>query len=139
MSVSAKPRYILKEGKPVMATDIIPASKSALPAHLQGTPKNVNWGDIDPKQRMLPRIKLLQATSPECADYPGQAKAGEFWHTTLTESLGTEILGVPIMRRQTYNLWAPRVPRRRSPASSPARAISLTGIRPTACSRFASR
>ena len=105
-----KPRYILKEGKPVMANDVVPASKSALPAHLQGKAKNVNWGEIDPKQRMLPRIKLLQATSPECADYPGQAKAGEFWHTTLTESLGTEILGVPIMRRQTYNLWAPRVP-----------------------------
>ena len=104
-----KPRYILKEGKPVMATDIIPASKSALPAHLQGKPKNVNWGDIDPRQRMLPRIKLLQATSPECADYPGQAVAGQFWHTTLTESMGGELLGIPIMRRQTYNLWAPRV------------------------------
>jgi hypothetical protein len=103
-------RYILKEGKPVMANEIIQASKLALPPHLQGKAKNVNWGDIDPKQRLLPRIKLLQATSPECADYPGQAKAGEFWHTTLTESLGAEIVGVPIMRRQTYNLWAPRVP-----------------------------
>ena len=33
-----KPRYILKEGKPVMANDIVPASKFALPAHLQGKP-----------------------------------------------------------------------------------------------------
>lgn len=105
-----KPRYILKEGKPVMANDVIPGGKFALPAHLQGKPKNVNWGDIDPKQRLLPRIKLLQATSPECADYPGVAIAGQFWHTTLTESLGAEVVGVPIMRRQSYSLWAPKGP-----------------------------
>lgn len=92
-----------------MANDIAP-SRSTLPAHLVGKPKDADWGSIDPRQRMLPRIKLLQATSPECVDYPGHAKAGEFWHTTLTESLGSEILGVPIMRRQSYNLWAPRSP-----------------------------
>ena len=46
---------------------------------------------------MLPRVKLLQATSPECATYPGQAIAGEFWGTTLTMSLGNEnLLGVPL-------------------------------------------
>jgi hypothetical protein len=94
----------------IMVNEVAPASKSALPAHLQGKPKVASWGDIDPRQRMLPRIKLLQASSPECVDYPGQAIAGQFWHTTLTESLGPEFVGVPIMRRQTYNLWAPRGP-----------------------------
>jgi hypothetical protein len=94
-----------------MANDITPTTaKFGLPAHLQGRPKDVNWGDIDPKQRMLPRIKLMQATSPECAEYPGEAIPGHFWHTTLTIDLGQELLGVPIMRRQTYNLWAPRSP-----------------------------
>ena len=34
----------------------------------------------------------LQATSPECAEYPREAIAGEFWHTTLTQSLGSELL-----------------------------------------------
>jgi hypothetical protein len=113
MSLATKPRYTLREGKPVMVQDvtpIAPANKFDLPAHLQGKPKVASWGDIDPKQRMLPRIKLLQASNPECVDYPGEAKAGEFWHTTLTTSLGAEIIGVPIMRRQTYNLWAPRGP-----------------------------
>lgn len=105
-----KPHYRNPQEAKAVAQDIAPASKFALPAHLQGKGKMHNWGDIDPKQRMLPRIKLLQATSPECVEYPGEAKAGEFWHTTLTTSLGAEILGVPIMRRQTYNLWAPRGP-----------------------------
>ena len=109
MTASSKPRYILKEGKPVMANDVVPHKSGGLPAHLVGKAK-VAWGDIDPRQRMLPRIKLLQSTSPEVADYPREAIAGEFWHTTLTQSLGAEVLGVPIMRRQTYNLWAPRVP-----------------------------
>jgi hypothetical protein len=107
-----RPHYSYKEAKAIMANEVTtaPESKFALPAHLQGRTKTANWGDIDPRQRLLPRIKLLQATSPECNDYPREAKAGEFWHTTLTTSLGAEIIGVPIMRRQTYNLWAPRVP-----------------------------
>jgi hypothetical protein len=105
-----KPRYTIKEGKVVMAQDITSGSRFSLPAHLQGKPKMSDWGAIDPKQRMLPRIKLLQASNPEIVDYPGEAKAGEFWHTTLTTSLGNDLLGVPIMRRQTYNLWAPRGP-----------------------------
>ena len=105
---AVKPRYTVKEGKLVMAQDVAPAGKFALPAHLQGKPKVAGWGDIDPRQRMLPRIKLLQATSPECATYPGQAIPGQFWHTTLTESLGTELLGVPLYRRQSYTLWTPK-------------------------------
>jgi hypothetical protein len=105
---SAKPHYTFKEGKMVMAQDIAPASKFALPAHLQGKQKTANWGEIDPRQRMLPRIKLLQATSPECAEYPREAVAGEFWHTTLTQSLGSELLGVPLFRRQSYTLWTPK-------------------------------
>lgn len=108
MSVQ-RPHYSYKEAKAIMAQDITPApNKFALPAHLQGKPKVESWGDIDPKQRLLPRIKLLQATNPECADYPGEAIPGQFWHTTLTTSLGDELIGVPIMRRQSYVLWTPR-------------------------------
>ena len=106
-----KPHLNLKDlhamGNEVVSTRV---ASFGLPAHLEGKPKDVNWGDIDPRQRMLPRIKLLQATNPEIGDYPREAIAGEFWHTTLTTSLGPEVTAVPIMRRQTYNLWAPRVP-----------------------------
>ncbi len=91
-----------------MAQDIAPGGKFALPSHLQGKPKTANWGNLDPSQRMLPRIKLLQATSPECADYPREAIAGEFWHTTLTTSLGNEIVGVPLFHRESYVLWTPK-------------------------------
>ena len=103
-----KPRYTVREGRMVMANEVAPASKFALPAHLQGKPKVSNWGEIDPRQRMLPRLKLLQATSPECATYPGVAIPGQFWHTTLTQSLGSELLGVPLYRRQSYTLWTPK-------------------------------
>jgi hypothetical protein len=99
-----------QEAKAVMAQDVVAGGKFALPAHLQGKPKTADWGPIDPRQRMLPRIKLLQASNPEIVDYPGEAKPGEFWHTTLTTSLGPEIVAVPIVRRQSYTLWAPRTP-----------------------------
>jgi hypothetical protein len=107
-----KPHVKLKQQEPyAMANDVVPAAnRLGLPAHLVGKSKDVSWGEIDRSQQMLPRVKLMQASSPEVADYPGQAIAGEFWHTTLTASLGPEVTAVPIMRRQTYNLWAPRTP-----------------------------
>ncbi len=107
-ALATKPRYTIREGKTVMVNDVTPTSKFALPAHLQGKPKVANWGEIDSTQRMLPRLKLLQATSPECAEYPREAIPGEFWHTTLTQSLGSELLGVPLFRRQSYTLWTPK-------------------------------
>jgi hypothetical protein len=105
-----KPRYILKEGKPVMANDVVEAPALGLPAYLKDKVPEGGFGDIEPGQTLLPRIKLLQATSPECASFPGRAMPGEFWHTTMEVSLGSEMIGVPIKRRQSYVLWAPRSP-----------------------------
>lgn len=104
---ATKPRYTIKDGT-VMPNEIITApNRFGVPAHLQGETKE-GWGNIDENQRLLPRVKLLQATSPECATYPGEAIPGEFWHTSLTQTLGNEVIGVPIVRRQSYTLWTPK-------------------------------
>lgn len=82
-------------------------TNSSLPAHLQGKVKEHRVGNIDQSDLIIPRIKLLQATSPEVTEF-NHARAGEFWHTILNENLGKELRGVPIIMRKTQVLWAPR-------------------------------
>lgn len=77
-----------------------------IPAHLQQYQKG-RIGNVDSTDRIIPRIKLLQAISPELQDY-GTAKAGMFWHTVMQESLGPSFIGIPILIRKSYVLWAPR-------------------------------
>lgn len=82
------------------------APKSSLPAHLQGG-KTHQFGNIDSTDLIIPRIKLLQAISPEVTENDA-AKAGEFWHTIAAESLGSVLKGIPILVRKSYVLWSPR-------------------------------
>lgn len=89
-----------------MAKDITAAPKSSLPAHLQGG-KTHQFGNIDSTDLIIPRVKLLQAISPEVTENDA-AKAGRFWHTIATESLGDVLRGIPIIVRKSYVLWAPR-------------------------------
>lgn len=90
-------------------SDIIPLRPgiSTLPAHLAGKTKTERIGNIDRTDLIIPRIKLLAAVSPEVTDYEA-AKAGEFWHSILMENMGKELIGIPIVCRKTYVLWAPR-------------------------------
>lgn len=78
-----------------------------LPAHLQGVQKTAKIGNIDRSDIIIPRVKLLQMISPEVEEFEA-AKAGDFWHTVLGESLGSSIKVVPVILRKTYVLWAPR-------------------------------
>jgi hypothetical protein len=78
-----------------------------VPAHLQQYAKQ-RIGNIDSTDRIIPRIKLIQAISPELTEFPDQAKAGQFWHTIAQENIGPSIRGVPIVIRKSYVLWAPR-------------------------------
>lgn len=55
----------------------------------------------------IPRIKLLQALSPECVDFD-DAKPGHFWHTISEESLGKSVKIVPVYTDISYILWRPR-------------------------------
>jgi hypothetical protein len=80
---------------------------TALPAYLQERAKTERIGNIDRADMVIPRIKLLSSVNPEVEEYEN-AKAGEFWHTSLNESLGKELIAIPIVARKTYVLWAPR-------------------------------
>tara|TARA_R110002126_G_scaffold51112_2_gene140251 strand:- start:2456 stop:3274 length:819 start_codon:yes stop_codon:yes gene_type:complete len=55
---------------------------------------------------VVPRIKLLQALSPEVSE--GDEKAGNYWHTIAEESLGAEIRMTPLFISKSVVLWRPR-------------------------------
>lgn len=55
----------------------------------------------------IPRIKLLQALSPECTEF-NDAKPGHFWHTIGEVSLGPSIKIVPVYTDISFILWRPR-------------------------------
>ena len=78
----------------------------ALPAHLAQYSRG-KIGNVDSSDRIIPRVKLMQAISPELVDFP-EAKAGQFWHTIAQYNLGPSIRAVPIIIRKSYVLWAPR-------------------------------
>lgn len=79
-----------------------------LPSYLQGVTKSVKVGNVDATDRIIPRVKLLQAISPEVIDFPDVAKAGQFWHSVAGVSMGTSLVGIPIILKKSYVLWAPR-------------------------------
>ncbi len=54
----------------------------------------------------VPRIKLMQALSPELTEY--SVKQGEFWHSLAEENLGKEVRVSPIFNDKRYLLWRPR-------------------------------
>lgn len=89
-----------------MAKQVAEAPKSSLPAHLQGG-KTRKFGNIDSSDLTIPRVKLIQAISPEVTDFD-TAKPGEFWHTIAAQSLGKTLRGIPILVRKSYVLWSPR-------------------------------
>jgi hypothetical protein len=89
-----------------MAKEVAKPVSSAVPAHLQGG-KTARIGNIDQSDLIIPRIKLLQAISPEVTDHDN-AKPGQFWHTVAGEVMGAELRAIPIILRKSYVLWAPR-------------------------------
>jgi len=102
----AKETYIiLVKGGSKMANEL-DKTNGALPAHLAQYAK-AKIGNVDSSDRIIPRIKLIQAISPELIDFP-EAKAGQFWHTIGQENLGPIIRAVPIIIRKSFVLWAPR-------------------------------
>lgn len=55
----------------------------------------------------IPRIKLIQALSPELQEHE-DLRQGEFWHTVSETSLGKSLRIVPLYMWQMYILWNPR-------------------------------
>ena len=54
----------------------------------------------------VPRIKLMQALSPELVEY--DIRAGNFWHTLAEENMGSEVRISPIFIDVRFILWRPR-------------------------------
>lgn len=90
-----------------MSKTAVTAPSNNLPAHLQGAAKTAKLGNIDQSDLIIPRVKLLQMTSPEVTEQDG-AKPGSFWHTIAGVDLGKEVKAIPIVFRKSFVLWSPR-------------------------------
>lgn len=62
---------------------------------------------LDASSVEVPRIKLLQALSPELTEY-NSVKAGSFFHSLMEQDLGTTVRITPIYVDSRYILWRPR-------------------------------
>ena len=88
-----------------MSNDLT-AKEESVPAWMRQKSTGATLGNLDASDIKPPEVKLLQATSPECAEQPG-AQAGCFWLTGQNLNLGPEIVGTPIILRKSYVLWNP--------------------------------
>lgn len=59
-------------------------------------------GDVE-----IPRVKLMQALSPELEEY-STLKQGDFFHTLAEENLGKSVRVCPIYIDNRFILWRPR-------------------------------
>ena len=55
----------------------------------------------------IPRLKLLQARSPELIKF-NNAREGEFWHSLVDERIGSTVRICPIYIDWRFILWRPR-------------------------------
>ena len=65
------------------------------------------FGGLDPAEVEMPRLKLLQASSPELTKF-NEAKQGEFWHRLIDASFGSTVRICPIYIDKRFILWRPR-------------------------------
>lgn len=79
-------------------------AKTQLPAFVRNYAGlgRLNVGDVE-----IPRLKLLQAQSPELAEFKN-ARPGEFWHSLIDDCLGSTIRICPIYIDWRFILWRPR-------------------------------
>ena len=70
-------------------------AKTRLPAFVQ---EHVRLGRLDVGDLEMPRLKLLQASSPELTEF-NNAKHGEFWHSLINESFGSTCSHLPNLHR----------------------------------------
>lgn len=80
---------------------------TAKPSYLVGSDKGTKLAGLDSKDFIVPRIKLLQAISEEVEAFD-EAKAGNFWHNVMNQSMGTTLKFVIISNKKRHLLMAPR-------------------------------
>ncbi len=79
-------------------------AKMPLPAFVQ---EHARLGALDAGDVEIPRLKLLQRSSPELTEF-NTAKEGEFWHSLSSESFGSIVRICPIYIDWRFILWRPR-------------------------------
>jgi hypothetical protein len=79
-------------------------AKTRLPAFLQD---HAGLGSLGVGDVEMPRLKLLQASSPELTEF-NNAKQGEFWHSLIDEPIGSTVRICPIYIDWRFILWRPR-------------------------------
>ncbi len=79
-------------------------AKTQLPAFMQ---KHAGLGGLGVGDVEMPRLKLLQAPSPELTEF-NNTKQGEFWHSLIDERLGSTVRICPIYIDRRFILWRPR-------------------------------
>ncbi|MDE2332355.1 MAG: hypothetical protein KGK16_16460, partial [Bradyrhizobium sp.] len=77
-------------------------AKKLLPAFLEEHPGLGSLGNVE-----IPRLKLLQASSPELAEF-SDARPGEFWHSMINEPIGSTVRICPVFISWCFILWRPR-------------------------------
>ena len=91
-----------------MATEVAKIENSnTLPAYLKGG-EATGLGELGTSDFKIPRIKLLQALSPEIREHPGVAIPGQFWNTGLNVAMGDKIEFTPLIARKRVILWRPQ-------------------------------
>lgn len=82
------------------------AGDNSIPEYMRGK-QGAGTENLGTTDMEVPRIKLIQAISPELETFNG-LKAGEFFHTMVEESLGKSLRITPIYTDRRYILWKPR-------------------------------
>ena len=75
---------------------VVEVKDGGVPAYLAGYKGPATNTMMESDDRIVPRMKLLQAISPELKSF-NEAKEGVFWHSILNESLGSEVRFAVIM------------------------------------------
>lgn len=81
------------------------SKKSSSELSTPNTPKR-GMTPIEQEDRMVPRLKLIQALSPEVTE--GIAKDGDLVNSITKENYGTSLDFVPILASKSRILWLPR-------------------------------
>lgn len=79
--------------------------QAGLPAHMRGL-AGLGTEKIGAQDVETPRIKLLQALSPEVQE--GGHRQGTFYHSVAEENLGASVQVVVVYADQAFILWRPR-------------------------------
>ena len=82
------------------------AAVNDIPDYMKGK-QGAGTENLDSHDMEIPRIKLIQALSPELQTFNG-LKPGEFWHTLAETSIGREVRISPIYIDRRFILWRPR-------------------------------